>query len=263
MTWEVRLRDMIHVYESDDRYDTSAAEMVSHRIRWVYGPHESHMGHVTATASALKPKAHERSCPSSTSPNDPKLNLSENYASQKLCRLECHQRRQVMLTIRVTDKSHSTNTYFSRKITGSGGFAGAGFCAARAKILCIKNQIAFLSYFEHILSSRTPFEAISRRCSRINKGISKADLSFHHIRFGYGREVGLMRSERVIDHTYTLDIDLGISICIRLEQLVAFKLRLDKIKKEVKGDILTERLKFDSNIVHEPDKGGGGNSETR
>ncbi|KAK4353009.1 hypothetical protein RND71_028527 [Anisodus tanguticus] len=75
--------------------------------------------------------------------------------------------------------------------------------------------------------------------------------------------VGLMRSERVIAHTYTLDIDLGISICIRLAQLVAFKLRLDKIKKEVKGDILTERLKFDSNIVHEPDKGGWGNSETR
>ncbi|KAK4353011.1 hypothetical protein RND71_028529 [Anisodus tanguticus] len=131
-------------------------------------------------------------------------------------KLECHQRHQVMLTIRVTDKSHKLR-----------------------------------------------LRQFSWRCSRINKGgsrgpirlvyrveiekhkefplkISKADLSFHHIRFGYGREY--------FDN-------------IRLEQLVAFKLRLDKIKKEVKGDILADRLKLDSNVVLELDKGE--NSGTR
>ncbi|KAK4353004.1 hypothetical protein RND71_028522 [Anisodus tanguticus] len=38
------------------------------------------------------------------------------------------------------------------------------------------------------------------------------------------------------------------------EQLVAFKLQLDKVKKEAKGDMFAEHLKFGSNVVIDQDK---------
>ncbi|KAK4353005.1 hypothetical protein RND71_028523 [Anisodus tanguticus] len=41
---------------------------------------------------------------------------------------------------------------------------------------------------------------------------------------------------------------------IKFEQLVAFKLRLDKVKKEAKRDMFAEQLKFGSNVVIDQDK---------
>uniref|UniRef100_M1AZT9 Mads box protein n=1 Tax=Solanum tuberosum TaxID=4113 RepID=M1AZT9_SOLTU len=41
----------------------------------------------------------------------------------------------------------------------------------------------------------------------------------------------------------------------RLEQLVALKLRLDKMKKEAKSNVLAEQFKFDLNVVVEPNEG--------
>ncbi|MCD7463625.1 hypothetical protein HAX54_050962 [Datura stramonium] len=40
-----------------------------------------------------------------------------------------------------------------------------------------------------------------------------------------------------------------------LEQMLALKLRLEKIKKVVRSNILAERSKFDLNVVPEPDEG--------